>query len=144
MSRDGGREDLFEVHLFIDGQDCGVWDRLSGGDLDSDDTKYRPGGGMGDQESLGGPRQVSNITLTRRWKLGRDTSLLPLLQQKVGTGDCVASKMSLDASYNAFGDSLVYNGTLKSVSPPDYNSSSNDAALIALEISSARAVATAQ
>lgn len=135
------REDQFVIHLSIGGRDCGTWDRLSGGDTDSDDTKYRPGG-TPDQISLGGPKTVSNVTLSRLFQRGRDTSLLPFLQAQVGRGACVVSKQPVDDDYNAFGQPLVYTGKLKQCSPPDSNSESNDAAMLALEISSATAVAT--
>jgi hypothetical protein len=139
---DGGREDLFEITLFIDGTDCGVWDKLTGGDLDSDDLKYRPGGNQGQEETLGGPQTVSDITVTRRWKLGRDTELAPFLAEKRGSGECVVVKQPLDRSYNAYGKPIVYNGTLKTVNLPDADSTANAVALLALVINAATATVT--
>jgi hypothetical protein len=47
------REDTWLVSLSIDGRDLEVWDKLSGGEVDSDESKYRPGG-MAAEISLGG------------------------------------------------------------------------------------------
>lgn len=135
------REDQYVIHLSVNGRDCGTWDRLSGGETDSDDTKYRPGG-TPDQLSLGGPKTVANITVMRLFQRGRDTALLPYLLAQAGRGQCVVSKQPVDDDYNAFGPPLVYTGKLKQVSPPDSNSESNDAALISLEISSSTSTAT--
>lgn len=128
------REDQFKVTLSIDGTDFGVWDKMTGGEKDSDESKYKPGG-MAPEVSLGGSSTVNNITLSRLYELPRDHPLLPTLFAKVGKGIAVISKQPLDIEGAVFGKPTVYNAVLKQVTPPDHDSMSSDAAMIELEFS---------
>ena len=65
------REDTWQVNVQVqdmddpDGgmRDLGIWDKMTGGDLDSTDTQYRPGG-MNPPIALGGPRNTTNVTVS--------------------------------------------------------------------------------
>lgn len=127
------RVDQRAVTLAIDGRDFGVWDKKSGGAIDSEGTKYRPGA-LGAMVALGGPTMVDNVTLQRLYVLERDHAEMPFLQGRVGRGNCTVTEQPLDVDGNAFGRPLVYTGKLKRVTPPDIDSESSDAALIELEI----------
>lgn len=113
-----------------------VWDNLTGGEIDSEEQKYKPGG-MGDIISLGGSVEVGNVTIERLFKLGRDTAVLGELLAGVGTADMVITDQWLDTNKNPYGKPLVYRGTLKTVTPPEHDSNSSDPAKISLEITSA-------
>lgn len=128
------REDQYLVTLNVEGEDTGVWDKMSGGAVESEEVKYRPGG-MGKQRSLGGPKSVTNITLTRLEDPVRDANELPWLMQVAGDADCVVTKQKLDKSGIAIGRPMVYTGKLLNVTPPDHDSESSDPAMIELEIS---------
>jgi hypothetical protein len=128
------REDTWLISLSIDGRDLEVWDRWSGGEIDSDDSKYRPGG-LAAEISLGGTRTVGNITLGRDYDYLRDHPLLPWLISKVGTGRASIGRQPLDLTGSPQGVPLTYTGTLKAVTPPDIDSMSNDAAILELEFS---------
>jgi hypothetical protein len=129
------RQNQAAVTLTVDGVDLGVWDKLSGGEIDSDETKYKPGG-MGPHVSLGGAVEVGDLTVSRLYVLGRDTEKIHWLISRVGKGDCVCARSSLDADGNAWGTpGLVYTGKLKTLTPPELDSESSDAALIELVIS---------
>lgn len=128
------REDQYSVILSIDGVDYGVWDKMSGGGVESEEVKFRPGG-MGSQISLGGSKAVSNITLSRLYSLTRDHPLVPTLMAKAGKGSCIVTKQPLDLDGLAVGIPLTYSGKLMNVTPPDHDSESSDPAMIELEIS---------
>jgi hypothetical protein len=126
------REDTWLVSLSVDGRDLEIWDRWSGGEIDSDESKYRPGG-MAAEISLGGTRTVGNITLGRDYDYLRDHPLLPWLISKVGAGRATIGRQPLDMNGSPQGAALTYTGTLKTVTPPDIDSMSNDAAILELE-----------
>lgn len=129
------RQDQFQVTLSIDDVPFGVWDALSGGEIDSEETKYKPGG-MAAQVSLGGSVNVGNITLKRLEDLGVMEPLVKTLAAKVGKGRCKVTRTPLDTDGNALPLlSLVYTGTLKTVTPAEHDSTGSDAAQIELEIS---------
>ena len=134
------RKDQYRVTVSVDGLDLGVFDTFEGGEVDSEEKKYKPGG-MAPEVSLGGSKSVSNITVGRLYVLERDHALLPTLFAKVGKGTVTANKQPLDVDGNVFGKPLVYTGKLKTVTPPDADSNSGDEAILALEISSAGTVA---
>lgn len=133
------RADQYNVTASLDGTSLGTFDKLSGGEIDSEEFKYRPGG-MAPQVSLGGSKMVSNVTISRLFIQARDLPLVPTLIARVGKGDVVITKQALDVDGNPFGKPLVYQGKLKTFTPPDHDSESNDAALFTLEVSSAGTV----
>lgn len=130
------REDQYNVTVEVGGENLGTWDKLSGGEIDSEEAKYRPGG-MAAQVSLGGYRNVGNLTVSRLYDLTRDHSRMAFLLNRVGKADVTIVKQSLDVDGNAFGKALVYTGKLKAVTPPDHDSESSDPAMLEIEISSA-------
>lgn len=111
----------------------GVWDKMSGGEIDSEESKYHPGG-MGDPVSLGGRKTVGNVTVQRLYRLGRDHDALQSLINAVGKSKVTVAKQPMDIDANVYGDPIVYNGTLKRVSPPDVDSEGSDGGIIELEI----------
>jgi hypothetical protein len=137
------RQDQYAITLNVDGVDMGVWDKLSGGEIDSEESKYKPGG-MGAHISLGGSVEVGNITVSRLYNLNRDhegANGIHWLISRVGKGNVTVNRQPLDVDGNAFGRPLVYTGKLKTVTPPEVDSESADAALIECEITPAGTVA---
>lgn len=133
------RVDQYEITVKIDGMphvDDQPFDKMSGGGIDSEELKYKPGA-MGDELSLGGSRTVGNVTVSRLFVLGRDDSLIPNLKKYVGNGDVTITKQSLDLDKNPFGEPMVYKGKLKAVNFPEPDSEANTAAMLELEISTA-------
>jgi len=127
------RADQWEATVVVEGQNIGVWDKLTGGEVDSDDSRYRPGG-MAPPVSLGGAVTVGNVTLQRLYRLDRDHGQIKWLIGLAGRGNVVINRKALDVDGNAFGKPLTYTGTLKSVTPPEIDSESSDAALISIEV----------
>jgi hypothetical protein len=129
-----GRQDQYSVTFICDGRAFGVYDSLSGGAVTAEETKHRPGG-MGRQESYGGPASTENVTFSRVFKRGRDTELLHFLMSRVGKGRCTVNRQPLDSDGNAFGDPLVYTGILNGVTPGEVDSNSSDPDMYELEVS---------
>jgi hypothetical protein len=128
------RVNQYDIGVSIDGVQLGTFDKLTGGGYDSEETKYKPGG-MAPEISLGGSKTTGNVTVSRLLRLDRDLPLVPMLKDKVGTGQVTVTKQSLDRNRNPYGKPDVYTGTLKAFNPPEPDSESNDAALFELEIS---------
>lgn len=126
------------VTIFYPGTDTpiikGIWDKKSGGEVDSEESLYHPGA-MADPVSLGGRKNVGNITLSRLCRIGRDWSVIPTLVSVVGKADVTIADQPLDFDGNASGiDPLTYRGTLKRVTPPEVDSESSAAAMIEIEV----------
>lgn len=129
------RTDQFALTVFVDGKNLGTFDKLTGGDADSEDTKYRPGA-MAAQLSLGGATSVSNMTVSRAFDPERDGPLLPFLLASRGLKQAVASLQPLDSDRKPYGRPIVRQGRLKMVKTPEHDSEGNAAAMLELEISS--------
>jgi hypothetical protein len=117
----------------LDGANMGVWDKKTGGGVDSTITQYLPGG-MAPQISLGGTKQTANLTIERLYRLQRDHKTIQQWINAVGRGRVVVNQQPLDIDGNAFGAPIVYKGTVKQVTPPEVDSTSANAAMLAVEI----------
>lgn len=134
------REDTHLLTLTVDrgtapgagNKDLGTWDSKEGGEIDSDENKYKPGG-MGKEISLGGTRIVGNVTFSRYYDWKRDDIVLGWLIDGVGNARGTLGIQMLDIHGNQQGDLLSYKGTLKTVTPPDLDSTSNDPAMVSVE-----------
>lgn len=129
----GTRQDTFIVRVTLDGQSLGVWDKKSGGELDSDTSSYRAGG-MVKPQNLGGTKTTGNITLSRLYDLTDDHDKINTIFAAVGKGRVSVAQRPMDQDGNEYGKSIIVNGTLKRVSPPEVDSESSSAAMIEIEI----------
>lgn len=134
------RQDQNAVTFSVDGVDLGVWDKLSGGEVDSEETRYKPGG-MGAPITLGGSVEVGELTVSRLYVLARDHDRIHWLISRVGKGVATVARQPLDADGNAYGAPLVYAGTLKTVNPGEIDSESSDALLVECAVTPAGTVA---
>jgi hypothetical protein len=141
MASQGGptRQDTHRITVSIANatngimSDFGVWDTFSGGDVDSEQTNYYPGG-MEPPVSLGGRKTSNNVTISRLYRLQRDHDRMQFLFDAAGVSRMVVKRQPLDIEKNAYGKALVYNGILKHVTPPDLDSQQSGAALLQLEM----------
>lgn len=134
------RTDQERVTVRVDDLDLGVFQTFSGGGSAADDTKNRPGG-MGPEESLGGPVSRDAFTVGRLYKLERDHPLFKQLDAKCGSGQVVAVRQKLAKDRSAVGDPITYTGTLIKVTPPDHDSNASDRAEFTLEVSADEPIA---
>lgn len=130
------REDQHSVTVVVDGQNLGVWDKKSGTEGDSSETKYRPGG-MGDEVVLGGAQTMANETVSRLYDKARDHELARGLMAKRGRAAMSLTFQPLDDDGNVYGKPMVTSGKLKRVKLPDLDSEGDGAALWELEMSTA-------
>lgn len=136
------REDQFNVTVTVGELVLGTFDKKSGGEIDSEELKYRPGA-MGAQVSLGGFVNVGNVTVSRLFDLSRDLPNVGALRAAVGRANVTAVVQHLDVDGNVFGKPYTYTGKLKQYTLPDHDSMSSDAAMFELEISSAQMTSAA-
>lgn len=129
----GTRADTWALHLTVAGVDWDIWDKKTGGQLDSEEYKYSPGA-MATQVSLGGRRTTENLTVQRLYRKERDHDRVQALFDGVGKAKCVLKQQPMDPDGNRYGNPVVWNGTLKRVQVPDVDSERSEAALIELEI----------
>lgn len=128
------RLDQYDVSVFLDGAPLGTFDKMSGGAIDSEEVKYKPGG-MVPQISLGGSVTVANVTVERLFRADRDLALVPTIKARVGKGQVTVSRQLLDIDGNPYGAPTVWSGKLKMLTFPDPDSESNAAGLFQLEVS---------
>lgn len=127
------REDQYNVTVSVEGLgNLGTFDKFTGGEVDSDEQKYRPGG-MAPPVSLGGAVTMGNVVVSRLLDLQRDWDLMRALLNVVGVANITAAKQPLDINKVPFGRPLVYSGKIKTVTPPDHDSTSSDPALFDVE-----------
>lgn len=110
------------------------FDKLTGGAVDSEETKYKPGG-MQPQISLGGSITNENVTVSRLFRAERDQDVAAQLKSRVGKGDVTVNKTLLTVDGEPAGAPLVYKGKLKRIGFPEADSESSAAALFEIEIS---------
>lgn len=128
------REDQFRITATLDGSDIGLFATCDGGETDSSDTKYPPGGGE-PEESLGGRQTYTNLVLGRNYKRERDHVASKRIRPRVGKGVMVVTKQPLDDDNNPWGEATTYTGKLKRYGEPPAKSDSEDAAILELEMS---------
>lgn len=138
------RADTFEVTVVVQDvgnttqevmMDCGVWDKRGGGAVDSEETRYNPGG-MAPAVSLGGRKTVENVTVSRLYRIVRDhNELTQRLISGVGRAKMEVRQrpMEITGGPNNL-RAIVWKGTLKRCTVPEHDSEGNDAALIELEM----------
>lgn len=134
------RNDQYAVTVNVDGEPLGIFDTQGGGEADSEESLYHPGGMQG-AVSLGGRQTVSAITVGRLYDLGRDHDLVRRLMNKRGKARASVSRQPLDVDGNPYGAPFVFSGTLKTVTLPDVDSESNDAAVWTMTITTESSIA---
>jgi hypothetical protein len=137
------RADTFQVNVQVEDVrhpdrimlNLGTFDKRGGGQLDSEEYRYNPGG-MAPAVSLGGRKTTENITVSRLYRIVRDhNTLAQRLFNGVGRARMVVSQQPLDISGDGEGlRSIVWRGTLKRVTLPEHDSESSDPAMMELEM----------
>jgi hypothetical protein len=136
----GTRQDTWLVALAIEDPanpgdpypDWGIWDTKTGGDIDSDDHLYYPGG-MLPAYDLGGKPTPQSITLSRNYRIQRDHYRAQKLIDSVGKSNVRITIFPMDKYGNEHTPAIVYLGTLKTVTFPEINSeSSSDPGMITI------------
>lgn len=128
------REDMADIRVSVDGVPYGAsWKSIEGANLEADDAKTRPGG-MGREVSIGGPASRDDATCSIQLTdvvIGWHKTL----ENRIGVARAKASYTFLGPERTPMGASHTVVGTLKSVTLPDMDSESSDAAMYTLVIS---------
>jgi hypothetical protein len=125
------RQDTYKVDVSVDGTKLGTFDKKTGGEVDSDETVFRPGG-LGEQITLGGPVSTSNVIVTRHYDSDVH-GLYKWLVARVGRADATITQQPLDDDGRAWGEPIVYAGKLKRVASPPVDSEASGVASLVLE-----------
>lgn len=142
MTIKGTRQDTWQVSVWVEDvgnpnrpmMPLGTWDKKSGGEVDSEEYTYKPGG-MAETVSLGGSKNVGNVTTSRLYRLVRDhQDLTQRFINGVGKARVRLAQQPLDVDGNSFGRPIVYNGTLKRWTPPEVDSEGTDPAMVEIEV----------
>lgn len=123
----------------VGGISLGVCAFKGGGQIEAEETKYRPGS-MLPQTSLGGPIAVENVTIRRLFD-PEMRGLFHTLAAMCGKASMAITSQPLDADGNPEGRPQTYTGILTRVTPPDSNSNAADAAELELEMSAHGSIA---
>lgn len=135
------RQDTWDVSMTVTWPgdslptELGTFDKVTGGEVDSDDTKYYPGG-MAEPISLGGRRTAGNLTLSRIYRLQRDHRIAQRWINAVGSVSCEVQRTPLwrDGHAQRGLGPIVYEGTIKRISWPDIDSEASGAGLFEVEV----------
>lgn len=127
------------VTVQVGSLNLGIFAYKSGGQVEAEDTKFRPGA-MQPQVSLGGPIGVENVTVRKLYDASA-RGVVKQLRAMCGKAEMTVTYQPLDADGNPSGAPDVYRGKLMRVTTPDADSNSNDAAQLELECSTHGAVA---
>ena len=128
MAKMASRQHLVKVSGIPD-----YWATFSGGSVSADTNKVYDGGNM-IPEVLSGPAEADNITVGRPYDMNRDPQVVAALRKQVGTFTATISVQPTDRNLNAQGKPRVFpNALLVSITEPDFDTTSGDAAQIELE-----------
>lgn len=135
----GSRQDQYLLHVVVKGAaigggdlDLGTWDKMSGGSVDSEEQRYKPGG-MAEPISLGGSINPENVTAQVLYYQDTIHPRMGELMAAIGKRRVELSRQPLDIDKNPKGSPLVWTGILKQVTPPDVDSEGNDGAMLQIE-----------
>jgi hypothetical protein len=126
------RADTWLVVLNVGGTDLGVWDTFDGGESDSEELVFRPGG-MDNQISLGGRQTIGNVTLSRHhddFLAGR----IKWLRKQTGRSRATVGRVPLNTFGAQSGPVEWLGGTFKRCTPPPHDSMGGDASVVEVEL----------
>jgi hypothetical protein len=97
-------------------------------------SKIKPGH-MQPGVAIPNPPEVENVVVSANYDLDKWHGIVPQLRAAVTQGSRVSvTRLFLDARQQVFGRGDTFSGVLIRVTPPEYDTDSNDSADIELEI----------
>lgn len=127
------RQDQRSVAVIIDGINTGVWSSKDGGDGDSEGTSIHPGGGVS-QVPIGGRQTRDNITAAKYFDLDVDLPRIKGWDARRGKAPVTVIEVFLDDDDHVYGQGASWNGRLKRVAWPPYDSESSEGSKVEVEI----------
>lgn len=111
-----------------------VFDTFTGGTVSAEVNKRRAGGSRGKRATLGGPREVEDVTMAREFVGPRDHDLGTQLEAVAGSAECVATRQPTDANGVPYGRVKTYTGILQAVAYPEADSDSSDVSMLEVTV----------
>ena len=121
------------ISVTVDGQQLGIFDKKTGGDVQAKGNKHRPGG-MGPERSYVSLPVYSDLKVNRVYERTRDHELVRTLIGKAGIVNASISEQPLDANGVVFGAPLIYTGRFLGVNQGDADSTSENPRMFELDI----------
>jgi len=112
------------------------FEKWTGGDLDSDETKHRSAQTR-QETARGGLAKRNNVTLSRECDAAA-WALIGDLEKSAGIDDCLAIRQMVGPRGEAIGRPLVIGGKLKSPKYPDFDLASTNVGMLEVEISASQ------
>jgi hypothetical protein len=111
--------------------DAQSWDKFTGGDHTSETQQHTPGG-MGPQIAIGGIRKRSPVTVSR----AMDDTLIGLYESiDAATGGPITITVQpLINPTTVAGKGRTYTGVIKTVKPPDQDSTTSTITMLSVEV----------
>lgn len=129
----GQRVDQGYAHWTCAGRDCGNWPIMQGGGVSAPSNKQRHGYGL-DEVEAGGPKSVGDVTLEKIYVVATMLDLWDFLYEQAGKGECVVTRVYMDAEGVVVDRGRPRSGKLLVVNEPDLDVNSQDGALAHVEI----------
>lgn len=126
----------YTTTVIAGGRNLGAFATFAGGEVQSDTVPDRSPG-VEYPEAAGGEKTISDVTVTRRIKLGRDTpELRRYLRGLVGvTNAMVVAQRENDANGNPLATGDTYTGTLSTMTPAESDlNSTGEPSILSLTI----------
>lgn len=134
MTQDTLRQDEFSCSLTVDGRPTPfVWQKSSGGAVDSEGSKSFPGD-MLPQKAHGGPKTTEELTLEAEIVPARDMETIEWLESRAGKGDANVTESICDADGNSFQVMNRWTGKLKKVDRGGGDATSANPRVLTVEI----------
>lgn len=128
-------ESQYIISVQLDGfGSLGVFDKHGGGDVTATPPKYRPGG-MGNEITYLGLAVYSDLTVSRVYDEGRDTSIVALCHSLAGKVRGTVTIQALDSDANPWGTPRTYRGRLAAVKDGATDSTSHNPRMWELDFS---------
>lgn len=128
-----GSEQQWLVSLTVDGEDYGVFDSFTGGDVVAPTVKHRPGG-MGPEVTYNSLPAFSDVVVGRVYQTNRDHALINKLHAKAGRKAASVTLQPLDNDGHPWGVARVYQGRLISIKDGKTDSNSNAPRMFEVDI----------
>lgn len=119
----------FDIYVSVNGRDLGPFDTKSGGEPTSEASKFASGTSPDKRATLGGPADVSDVTVMREYHYTRDLEETRLLRPLVGKASVTVSVQPLDADLRPYGRPDIFTGVLSGVTPVEVDKDSGDRAM---------------
>lgn len=124
----------FRVYAVVDGVSLGAFDTKTGGEPTGEPAKRASATSPSKRASLGGPTDISDVTVSREFRYARDLAVWRSIRNRVNIAPASVTVQPLDAARRPYGAPDIYTGTLIGATPIEVDTDSGDPAMWSLTI----------